>query len=91
MGSIASVFSMFCVIYKSRKKPDAYLYLSTPDDFSHVPEALMAMFGEPEQVMELELSPERRLAREDVNKVMEALAERGWFLQMPPRPGASTH
>jgi len=80
---------MYCVIYKSRKKLDTYLYLSTPDDFSRVPEALLGMFGEPEQVMELELNPGRRLAREDVLRVMEALRERGWFLQMPPTPGAA--
>jgi len=79
---------MFCVIYKSLKKADTYLYLTNPEDFSRVPEALLSMFGEPVHVMELELGPERRLAREDVFKVMEALREQGWYLQMPPTPGA---
>lgn len=82
---------MFCVIYKSPKKPDTYLYITTPDDFSRVPGALLGMFGEPEQVMELELTPARRLAREDVARVMEALQENGWYLQMPPTPGATHH
>lgn len=75
---------MFCAIYKSTRKQDTYLYLAAKDDFSRVPEPLLKMLGAPIHVMNLELTPERRLAREDVNEVMRCLSERGWFLQMPP-------
>ncbi len=34
--------------------------------------------------MELELTQDRKLAREDVNIVMDSLNEKGFFIQMPP-------
>ena len=36
-------------------------------------------------VIELELSPDRKLAREDVGKVMANLRDQGFHLQMPPQ------
>ena len=74
---------MQCAIYKSRKKQDTYLYLAAKDDFSHVPEPLLKLIGEPVHVMDLELSPERKLALEDTAEVLHNLRERGWHLQMP--------
>jgi hypothetical protein len=72
-------------IYKSRKREELYIYLANHDDFSVVPEDLMASLGkEPEFVMKLTLSEERKLAREDVRKVMQNLQEKGFHLQMPP-------
>lgn len=74
---------MRCVIYKSLKKPDTYLYMAARGDFSRVPETLLKMLGEPIHVMDLELHPERRLAQEDVVEVLHNLREQGWHLQMP--------
>jgi hypothetical protein len=76
---------MQCTIYKSRRKVDTYLYITAGDDFSRIPEALLKLIGEPEHVMDLELHPERKLAREDTAEVLHNLAERGWHLQMPRR------
>jgi uncharacterized protein YcgL (UPF0745 family) len=42
------------------------------------------MGNEPIFVMELELSPDRKLAREDVNKVIHNLETQGFHVQMPP-------
>ncbi|MEN8261566.1 MAG: YcgL domain-containing protein [Pseudomonadota bacterium] len=75
---------MMSFVYKSRKKDELYLYLAKKDDFTAVPEALFQTLGEPVFVMELELTPERKLAREDVNVAMKALAEKGYFIQLPP-------
>ena len=76
---------MKAYIYKSRKKEELYLYLSKKDDFSEVPPSLYGSMGnEPIFVMELELSPERKLAREDVNKVIHNLETQGFHVQMPP-------
>ena len=75
---------MQCFIYKSLKKQELYLYTNKKDDFSSIPEPLLQSIGKPEYVMELELSPERQLAREDVNKVITALKNTGFFIQMPP-------
>ncbi len=74
---------MQCAIYKSRKKQDTYLYLTAKDDFSGIPEPLLKLIGEPIHVMDLDLSPERKLAQEDTAEVLRNLHERGWHLQMP--------
>ena len=74
---------MQCAIYKSRKKQDTYLYLTAKDDFSRIPEPLLKLIGEPIHVMDLDLSPERKLAQEDTAEVLRNLDERGWHLQMP--------
>ncbi|PPC90359.1 MAG: hypothetical protein CTY34_08125 [Methylobacter sp.] len=75
---------MQCYIYKSLKKDLLYLYIDKKDDFSKVPEALFNSLGRIEFVMALELTPERKLAREDTGKVIAQLREKGFFVQMPP-------
>ncbi|MCG7586383.1 YcgL domain-containing protein [Photobacterium sp. OFAV2-7] len=75
---------MFCAIYKSPKKENTYLYINTKDDFSDVPESLMTTFGTPQFVMVLKLDNGRKLALADVEKVKEALATVGYYLQVPP-------
>lgn len=75
---------MQCYIYKSLKKDELYLYLQHKDDFSNIPESLLQSFGRLSFVMELVLSPERKLARENSTKVIESLKNKGFFVQMPP-------
>ncbi|MGZ8187118.1 MAG: YcgL domain-containing protein [Methylobacter sp.] len=75
---------MQCFIYKSLNKEYLYLYTDKKDDFSSVPELLFNSLGRLEFVMELELGPERKLAREDAGKVIQSLKEKGFFVQMPP-------
>jgi uncharacterized protein YcgL (UPF0745 family) len=75
---------MHCFIYKSLKKEDLYLYIDKKDDFSKVPEMLFNSFGKMAFVLDLELTQERKLAREDAGKVIASLKEKGFFVQMPP-------
>ncbi|MGR9116533.1 MAG: YcgL domain-containing protein [Gammaproteobacteria bacterium] len=75
---------MQCFIYKSLKKEELYLYLNKKDDFSEVPEPLFKSFSPMQFVMELELTEDRKLAREDATKVRESLKTKGFFVQMPP-------
>jgi len=77
--------ALSCVVYRGSRKADTYLFVERAGDFSRVPEALLAQLGELAQVLELELHPERRLARADVAVVMQALRENGFYLQLPPR------
>jgi hypothetical protein len=77
---------MRCWIYKGERRDETYLYVAAPGDLDAVPAALRAGFGELELVMELELSETRRLARADVIKVMQELADKGYYLQLPPPP-----
>ena len=75
---------MQAFVYKSLKKADTYVYLAARDDFTRLPEPLRAQLGGLQFVLEVALTPERRLAREDVAVVRENLALRGFHLQFPP-------
>jgi len=75
---------MLCAIYRSHKKPGAFLYISKRDDFSSVPSALMEQFGVPELLMLRKLDPGKPLANADVGKVIDALQRQGFYLQLPP-------
>jgi len=75
---------MMCVIYKSDRKSDHYLYVEKIDDFSRVPEALLDRLQPLEWVMELELTPDRKLAQADVQSVKNQLQQQGFYLQIPP-------
>jgi uncharacterized protein len=75
---------MQCFIYKSLKKEALYLYTTQKDDFSQLPDNCLSVLGRLEFVMALELTPERKLARENAQKVIKSLQEKGFFIQMPP-------
>lgn len=79
---------MHAYVYKSRRKQDTYLYLARRDDFAAVPESLRVPLGVLAFVLELELTPERRLARVDAGTVREALRTHGFYVQLPPAPGS---
>ena len=73
-----------CWVYKSVRKEEMYLYLSAEDAFDVLPEELLSSFGKPVFVLSLELTATRRLARVETSKVITALQQDGYFLQMPP-------
>ncbi|MGO4742118.1 YcgL domain-containing protein [Serratia quinivorans] len=75
---------MLCVIYRSAKRDQTYLYVEKKDDFSRVPEDLMKSFGTPQLAMVLSLDGREKLASADIEKVKEALKEEGFYLQVPP-------
>ena len=76
---------MIAYIYKSSRKEGLYLYIAKKDDFSNVPQALYDSMGkEPIFVMDVELTPERKLARENVDTVIKSLETKGYHVQMPP-------
>jgi uncharacterized protein YcgL (UPF0745 family) len=76
---------MRCSIFRSSLKDFTYIYLAGKSDFEDLPVSLRKVFGEPEFVMDLELTPDRKLAYEDINLVMQNLADVGYHLQMPPQ------
>lgn len=61
-----------------------YVYVDRKEGVSNLPEALLQIFGEPEHVMDMILTPEKTLARAEAGKVLEDIAEKGFYLQMPP-------
>jgi len=60
-----------------------YIYLSEKDDFSSVPAQIMRALGITEFAMELELTADKKLAREDASMVMKNLEAKGFHLQLP--------
>lgn len=76
-------------IFRSPRRAEMYLYLPRPADFATLPEALRTQFGEAEHVMDLLLTPQRKLARVDVLRVLAAINQQGFYLQMPPSTTAS--
>lgn len=75
---------MFCVIYRSTKQDQTYLYIEKKDDFSRVPPDLMVRFGKPVLSMLLPLNGSKKLAAADINKVKQDLQDQGFYLQLPP-------
>jgi hypothetical protein len=76
--------TMTVSVYKSPKKAELYLYVPQQDGLEKLPGELLVMFGEPAHVIDFELSPDRKLAREDSQKVLDALHSKGYYMQMPP-------
>lgn len=74
-------------VYKTRRKADLYLYVDFSEDLARVPESLLERFGQPELALSLSLVPDRRLARVAATEVLAAIADAGYFLQMPPADG----
>ena len=75
---------MLAHVYKSLKKADTYLYLATRDDFACLPEPLRTQLGQLRFVLDVELTPGRKLAQEDPSVVSANLSARGFHLQFPP-------
>jgi hypothetical protein len=61
-----------------------YLYVSKKEALTKVPEALLTLFGSAELAMTMLLKADKVLARVDAKKVLTAIDEQGYFLQMPP-------
>ena len=74
---------MQCYVYRSRRKVDIYLYLPRKDQFTHLPKALLDLFGKPEFALEFELTADRRLAGANAKEVLRRIKARGFYLQIP--------
>ena len=79
---------MKCIIFRCSRKEEMYLYLPFQDDedkvLKELSDDLLKLTGKLEKVMELELTPDRKLARANVDEVITSLQEKSYYLQMPP-------
>lgn len=73
-----------CAVYRSSRREGMYLYVDKSEGLERVPESLLAEFGRPQPALTLVLTPERRLARAQAAEVLAAIADQGYFLQLPP-------
>ncbi|MCK5394455.1 MAG: YcgL domain-containing protein [Gammaproteobacteria bacterium] len=74
---------MLCYIYRCNLKPDMYIYLAEEDNFENVPREIYNTLGIVEFSMELDISPDTKLAKEDTTAVLNNLKEHGFHLQLP--------
>ena len=77
---------MQAYVYKSLRKAETFVYLRERDAFGLLPEVLRAQLGELRFVLDVALTPERKLAREDAAVVRSNLAGQGFHIQFPPPP-----
>ncbi|MFT4196305.1 MAG: YcgL domain-containing protein [Pseudoxanthomonas sp.] len=75
---------MHAFVYKSLRKAGTYVYLAARDDFARLPGPLATGLGPLAFVLDVALTPARRLAREDIEVVRRNLAEHGFHVQFPP-------
>ena len=75
---------MQAFVYRSGRKPDTYLYLREKDAFGLVPDAVRVPLGALSFVLDVALTPERKLARADAAVVRTNLERVGYHLQGPP-------
>ena len=71
-------------VYRSSKKAETYVYVPKKEGFNCVPDALKTIFGQPVHVMDMLLTEDKKLARVDAERVLEEMADKGFYLQMPP-------
>ncbi len=81
---------ILCDIYKSKKQEELYLYIDKLKGLEHVPSQLLEKINTEKIVLSLVLTPERKLARADINKVLGEIQSKGYYLQMPPLPHTET-
>ena len=71
-------------VYRSPRRADTYLLTEKAKGLTAVPEALFGTFGTPEPAFVFLLTTERALAHSNPALVLEALQEKGFYLQLPP-------
>lgn len=76
---------LLLAVYKSSKKDEMYLYVPKADGLSRVPAALLQIFGTPQHVMDMPHKEGRELARVSSEKLRTEIAEKGFYLQLPPQ------
>lgn len=60
-----------------------YLYTHESKTINDLPDELINLVKDLTHIMDLELTSERKLAREDITVVIKNLEEKGFHLQMP--------
>lgn len=70
--------------YKSPKTEELYLFVPADTELDTLPNELLVFFGEPQHVVDFELTPERKLARANPVEVLESIQAKGYYIQTPP-------
>lgn len=81
---MSDVKAIRCTIYRCSREPGMYIYLDSNEGHTRVPDDLQRRAGMLSEVMTIDLVPERRLARARARDVLAAIAQQGFYLQLPP-------
>ena len=71
-------------VFRSPRHEGMYLIVDRAKGLEAVPEALLSRFGRAEPSFVFMLTAERTLANADPALVLDALATKGFYLQLPP-------
>ena len=75
-------------VFKTARRPDTFLYLPQGLSPNEWPDGLEEVFMPAKKVLSLTLTADQPLAAQSATRVMEEIAAKGYFLQLPPRPSS---
>ena len=75
---------LLCMVYRCSREAELYVYVKRDEGLAQLPEELRGKLGNLSEVMTLVLTPDRKLARARAADVMTAIANKGYYLQLPP-------
>lgn len=75
---------ILCTVYRSSREAELYVYVKRDEALTRVPPDLLGKLGVTSEVMTIKLTPDRKLARANASDVLAAIAEKGFYLQLPP-------
>lgn len=73
---------MKAYIYRCSRKPDTYIYLAEEDNISTVPNDIIKSLGIIEFALELDITKDMKLAKEDPQTILDNLDEHGFHIQL---------
>ena len=71
-------------VYKTARRPETFLFVPAGLAFNEWPDGLADVFHPAKHVMTVTLTPGRPLAAQPANLVINEIAKRGYFMQLPP-------
>ena len=77
--------AMEVAVFKTARRPDTFLFLPEGLPSNEWPDGLEEIFMPAEKVLSLTLTAEQPLVAQTAVRVMEEIAVKGYFLQLPPQ------
>ncbi|HTR01414.1 MAG TPA: YcgL domain-containing protein [Candidatus Acidoferrum sp.] len=75
---------LLCTVYRASRESELYVYVRRDEGLTRIPGELQSRLGKLSEVMTLALTADRKLARAKAADVMTAIADKGYYLQLPP-------
>lgn len=76
--------TLLCTVYKGSREADMYIFVPQAAGEDNIPDELRRRMGVIREVMTLEITPSRKLARADATRVLHDIRANGYYLQLPP-------